>query len=402
MSERGLAGAVRNEWAVRVTWPRRTRRLVRLYTEGQRRLAAQPLPPGRGDELEYSEPLVTEGQRLARELVAAYDGKHAASGLRILLYVPPFGAGNVWLSDLAACLRHSGVAVETLAGLEPGWRDKLETFAPNVFMSHDMPDVLRFYDPDVVADYKKRHGLFRFYAASNQGGMPPHVRLRPSDAWRLDLYRRGLSADVLFSHMHDDYVDLFLPAWRAAGVEYVSLPMAVNPMSLEPQVAAKDLDWALVSNNADGGARAWLTERYMSGMLSSYRGVLAGAGWGAAAPPLRHEEVPALMARARISPNPRRDWARQYRLDVGVKSFEAPALGCFVLESKLALLPQFFADDEVVSAADEREFMDKFHYYLVHVEERYAYLGRGMRRVFADHTYFQRVDELVDYLRTRV
>jgi len=401
VAKRGFVGAVRHEWEVRSTWPRRTERLVDAYTVAQAALS-HSAPVGYGDdELEWSRPLVENGRALALGVAESYRERYSDSGLRILVCVPPFGAGHVWMNDLVSCLRHTGIAVDSFVGRSPGYHDHFSAFRPNVYLGFDEASNLRSLHLGFIADFKRRHGLLRLLCTYPQDGYPGPA-LSADDRWRLALLDKGMTADAFFSPMVEEHYVDYMPEWSRTGVQCLSLPMGVNPLTVGPRLAAKDLDWTLVTNNADDGARAELTERYMSGILVAHRGVLAGAGWGTGVDVLPHAEVPALMARARISPYPLTDRIAQHPSDIGPKTFEIPACGCFALITPCAVLDRFFAADEIAVAATPIEYLQKFEHYLGHAEERYAFIARALRRVFAEHTYFERIDRLVRFVQPLV
>jgi hypothetical protein len=398
INEYGWFGAFWREFRVRVLWGLLTRMLVRRYERGQKSLGSERASGRSQDEIELSGPVADLGRELASRLCHEYAGKYAHVPLRILIHTPVFGAGRVWMDDLASCMRHTGLPVCQVDAFAPDFAERFEAFQPNVLMSSDAPDVLRSLDLERIEQYKREHGLFRLFSIVNPVGWPRSAELSADDRWRIGVMRRGLSADGLFSLMADEYYLRFCEPWHDLHLDFLSLPMAANPLTQYPRTGPKDLDWALPTNNADAGERAVLTWRYMRDILRDSRGILAGANWGGGILPLAHDEVPALIARARICPNPRPDTAAQYPTDIGPKTFEVPAMGGFVLASRTAALPLFFAPDEIAAAYSPTEFNQMYWYFLARPEERYEYVRRGMLRVYEDHTYFNRVDKLVAFL----
>lgn len=392
-------------WQSRIVWPLRTRRLVRSYVRGQQRLTSEKRQSETDAERECVQEIADIGVSLARGVCETYRAKHATSGLRVMVHQPPDGAGRVWFDDLAACLRHCGIATHTLHWEAANIRAEAFEFKPNVLLSFDSPTALRHLDLNFLTDFKATHGLFRLFCTHDPAGIfkrhalsPKEVVLKPEDAWRLDLLRRGQSADAFFCLMDSAYYDLFFKPWHPSNCQYFSSPMAANPLEHFPRVVGKDLDWALATNNCDWGLRAELTERYMHKIISQYRGILVGAAWGPNVNAIPHDQVPALMARARICPNPRIDFSMAYPTEIGGKCFEVSAMGGFVLASRTAALHKHFRSDEIASAADEREFNELFDYFVRRPRERQAYTMRAMKRVFSEHTYFQRIDGLLKFI----
>jgi hypothetical protein len=401
----GLARTLQKAWCLYVGWPILTRRIVRRYVTGQARLARRAC--GAATELEYTEEIVREGEALARTICARYKGKHRLAGLRVMLHIPPAGAGRVWFEDLAECLEFCGIPTSRLPWDAEELRDSFAEFQPNVFLSFDSPAALRRLDLEFIKTFKAAAGLFRLLSLHDPRGLPSEVELRPTkirlspdDEWRLRLASTGRSADAFFCLMDSAYYDLFFKPWHKTNFRYLALPMAANPLQHYPRLIAKDLDWALATNNSDWGARAELTRRYMWDIISSYRGVLVGANWGAGINPIPHGQVPFLLARAKICPSPRIDLSVAYPTEIGGKTFEVTAMGGFLIVSRTAALHKHFRDDEIVSCVTERDFADQFRYYLNRPLERKQHVLRGMARVYRDHTYFHRVDDLVTFIKS--
>lgn len=83
--------------------------------------------------------------------------------------------------------------------------------------------------------------------------------------------------------------------------------------------------------------------------------------------------------------------------DVTMRDFEGPASGALLLTDSTAngLAELFDIGREVVVFGDDQELLDTIDYYLAHEPERQAIADAGYRRTHAQHTYQQRVRQVL-------
>ncbi|GAB4239473.1 MAG: glycosyltransferase [Deltaproteobacteria bacterium] len=84
---------------------------------------------------------------------------------------------------------------------------------------------------------------------------------------------------------------------------------------------------------------------------------------------------------------------------VNPRTFEIAACSAFQLVDRRSLLPELFVPGEEIACFTGRgDFLDMADHYLAHPEEREAYAGKAMRRVLAEHTYRDRMRELIEVI----
>lgn len=83
---------------------------------------------------------------------------------------------------------------------------------------------------------------------------------------------------------------------------------------------------------------------------------------------------------------------------VNPRTFELASMGAFQLVDRRRLLPELFAPDELACFDSEAELYELIDHFLAHPEERAQYSRRARARVLADHTYMQRMQQLLDYV----
>ena len=101
---------------------------------------------------------------------------------------------------------------------------------------------------------------------------------------------------------------------------------------------------------------------------------------------------------SKICPNIHQPFQRKAGADCNDRTFIIPACGGFQIVDNVSCLREYFNSDELVIAADRREWIELFGYYISRPEEREKIIRKGMARVIKDHTYFDRLELLAGYL----
>jgi spore maturation protein CgeB len=84
---------------------------------------------------------------------------------------------------------------------------------------------------------------------------------------------------------------------------------------------------------------------------------------------------------------------------VNPRTFEIAACSAFQLVDERSLLPELFrVGDEIACFADREQFLAKVDHYLARPEERAEIAAAGQARVLSEHTYRDRMRELVEAL----
>lgn len=84
---------------------------------------------------------------------------------------------------------------------------------------------------------------------------------------------------------------------------------------------------------------------------------------------------------------------------VNPRTFELAATGAFQLTDNRVYLPEVFdTKTEIATFADRKEMIEKIDYFLAKPEERAVFAQAAQRRALKDHTYQQRVQEMLDFI----
>lgn len=118
------------------------------------------------------------------------------------------------------------------------------------------------------------------------------------------------------------------------------------------------------------------------------------------------EKVNIFYNATKIVPNPQRnkEWTGNIHLmearNLSPRVFECALSNTFQLVSstRKSTLKKFFEDDEIITFTDSNDFQDKVKYYLTHEDERIKIAEKTRNKVLHNHTYKNRVEELLQYL----
>jgi hypothetical protein len=351
-----------------------------------------------GDDGEHTDAvIVSEGQSFRQKVLKEYAGKYQNSTYRILFHLPPSGVGIIWFEDLCQCLRHVGIASAIVRRDAPDFNQRWNSFQPNVFISMDLPNVLKKLDLNFILEYKKRHQCLRLFTPVASVKFPK-LGLSTEDKWRLDLACSGRSVDAYFSMMAPEFFSEFWPEWVRAGFKYLTLPNGCNPFRTYPVEGVKEWDYFVVT--AFSLERAQVMWQYMRPVMERYHGAWAGNGWQFGIGDIDPSQLPSYYARSRIMPAPLLPFLTRYAAETTERSFTATACGAFLITNWTPVTSRFFAPDELVCVKDAAEFEDAFEYYIDRPNERSRITLKGLCRTFNEHTYFHRIDELVNFFIT--
>jgi hypothetical protein len=196
----------------------------------------------------------------------------------------------------------------------------------------------------------------------------------------------------------------FVPRFRAQGIasEYFRLgfdPRVREHVGTEPRAAGAVFVGGLTRDHHSRGNE--LLERAARRAPIEFWGYNADA-WPADAATRRGYRGEAwgldmyrVLARSRIALNRHIDVAEDYANNM--RLYEATGVGTLLLtDAKRNLAELFEPGEEVVTYASEDELVEKVEHYLANEDERARIARAGQERTLRDHTYEQRMRELVE------
>jgi spore maturation protein CgeB len=164
------------------------------------------------------------------------------------------------------------------------------------------------------------------------------------------------------------------------------------PLTKRYNVAIFGPNWTVKDNILRTGVKIFRTLNLRQGvdLLNKYR-VLIPA-----------DEENLLYSSAKISLNfhEREPDGSQPHYILNQRTFKIPACGGFQICDEVSAIRKYFNEDELVTAAyDSKDWFDKIEYYLSHDNERKKIQKRGSKRALKDHTYHNRVDQIIELYR---
>ncbi len=126
---------------------------------------------------------------------------------------------------------------------------------------------------------------------------------------------------------------------------------------------------------------------------SAILGQFRGPAWGV--------EMYRILRSSLVTLNSHIDMSQAYANNM--RLFEATGVGTLLMtDSKKNLNDMFTPGEEVVAYESPEECVELIKYYLENEEERLAIARRGQLRTLREHTYYQRMQELVGLVQNRI
>jgi hypothetical protein len=271
----------------------------------------------------------------------------------------------------------------------------LEDFQPTVLIALDHRTTLATLDLPALERFKAHRGLVRLFVPTRTDLFALDESLDADEAHRLEQAQTGRTADA--------FVSLYVPAlyprawapWAQAGLGYLSLPQACNP--LQDLAVARDRVHAWFFCSANNPARL----RSIAGLfplLRRHPGDWAGEGWPLGGPPVPFEDMPARYAGARVALAPLVRFLREHPAEITHRVFEAAACGAFQITHRTPVTEQFFPEGSLVAVDSDEEFVATVEAYLPDPDARNRAALRTLEHVYAHHTVFARAERLLRWL----
>lgn len=390
---------------------RLVRAAVRLWTRGptvavrkgrQRLLrAAYQRGARRRASIEESDPaIITTGQNLRAALIALNENKHRAAGYRVLILRPGSITAEIWIGDLATCMRHAGIECQVLSPTAQTGEitAAIESFQPNVLIAVETPEVLHALDLEFLKGYKRARGCLRLFVPVWHAEAPrahvPKAQSTPAQVEeRRRLRRQGLSADAYFSIFEPEFYQRFSYDPRGPAIDHETIPQGFNPFVDYPVQAQRCYDYFMATSMTD--ERVEVAYRYLRPILRAHRGLWAGPQWGFGLHSIAPADMPSHYARTRIALSPLVGFVHIYGAEITHRVYAAAACGTFQMTTPTPITHRYFTQEELVQVATPAKYARLFAHYLDHPQERNSIALAALRRAYREHSCFHRVDKLV-------
>lgn len=329
--------------------------------------------------------------------------------MRVLYYMPlpeSFGADRWIYEGWRHAFRDLGHEFVQLTEHDD-WSAVLDDVKPDLFFSPNLIDIVH-----------RKKILLQLRERGTKVFLIVHW---PMEAVELEVIGREEIADVYFGEREPESMVEFE---RVTGRKYHLIPNAANRQWHFPVRPSVEPEYDIVYLGAKLRKKRKMFQEVLKPLTKQYRCGIFGPYWtfhdqllrGAqktcrrlrlpraaswinnfriAIPPEREN---ALYSSAKICVNfhEREDDGSQPHYIVNQRTFKIAACGGFQICDYVPALRKYFDEDEVVMARDAADWFDKVSFYLRHDRERRKIQERAAARALRDHTYHQRVREVLE------
>lgn len=210
--------------------------------------------------------------------------------------------------------------------------------------------------------------------------------------------------DFVLIHYHKDYVDHTHGYWANLGINYQSILSASdiidytngeNREEYSTDVCFVGGYWPYKSKTLDD----YILKLCQPGKNVRIK-IFGNQNWPVPqyCGSIDNDDVKHVLKSALICPNIHELHSQVYGWDIVERPYKLLSNKCFVISDYVEGLVKLYDNNEIVFAKDPGEFEDKVMHFIKSPEERLPYIERGFNRTIKEHTYFDRVAQIMDLL----
>jgi glycosyltransferase involved in cell wall biosynthesis len=213
------------------------------------------------------------------------------------------------------------------------------------------------------------------------------------------------SSRILFAY-NPDFAQLNFKKYKSVNIPYHHFPFASDENIFYPLNLPKQYDIVFIGNGNSGFGR----EKYIKLLIeyakkNKLQIFLGGSGWkkyGFHYRIVEHgEQINVLYNTSKICINIHND--RQYlgeeiEMDANNRLFDLAMAQCCQISNGEQMVLKYFEKDEVVTADDPIEWINKIDYYLKNTNDREEVALKARQRAIKDHTWNIRAKEFIDII----
>lgn len=114
-------------------------------------------------------------------------------------------------------------------------------------------------------------------------------------------------------------------------------------------------------------------------------------------PKLSIGEEGDIYASSKISINVHEEYQKKFGMHCNERTFKIPMAGGFEITDNVACIRNYFKEgEEMVIAKNKNDWFEKIAYYIKNPDKRLPIIEAGRKRVLKDHTYHNRVNQLIE------
>lgn len=173
------------------------------------------------------------------------------------------------------------------------------------------------------------------------------------------------------------FIGTFLPEKRAFFKKYVF------PLGKEHKLKLYGQDWTRLDRMLGWVQRGG--QQFNVPFLRSFR-----------KPKLQLSDEAKIYKSSVVSINIHEDYQKKFGCDCNERTFKIPLCGGFEVTDDVACIHKYFrVGEEIVIGENPLDWVEKIRYYIRNPEKRLPIVEAGRRRVLSDHTYHNRVEQML-------
>lgn len=297
----------------------------------------------------------------------------------------------------------------------------LEKDKPDIFFTSTHFYYKKFLDFKVLKKYRNR-GMKVFVKTDFWNSPINKSRINEAkslkdDASTVKLIKDGIYGDVFF-HVVEQDDERMTGFEEETGYKYYTIPLAADKTLNYPEYHEKfKADISYIGTYLPE-KRKFIRERVFP-LRKKYDLKLYGQDWtfldrsrgfmqkvgqyfniphikSLQKPKFKLEDERKMYASSLISINIHDDSQKYFGGDCNERTFKVPLCGGFEITDDVACIRKYFREgEEIVVAKDKKEWFEKIDYYIKHPGKRLPIIEAGRKKVLAEHTYHNRVGQII-------
>lgn len=297
----------------------------------------------------------------------------------------------------------------------------LEQFQPDIFMTQTHFYYQKDLDFKVLQKYRdkgmKVFTKIDFWNSPINKDRINEAKSLKDDHKTIKLIKDGASADY-FYHVVEQGDPRMNGFKENTGYDYYTIPLAADKIVLKDEYKDKfQADISFIGTYL-AQKRDYFNE-YVFPLKKQYNLKLYGQDWtmldrslgfvqkvgqyfnipaikSIRKPKLQLEDEGSIYASSTISINVHEDYQREFGGDCNERTFKIPFCNGFEITDDVACIHKYFkVGEEIIVAENKQDWFDKINYYIQNPDERLDIIEKGKARVEKDHTYHNRVEQII-------
>lgn len=299
-------------------------------------------------------------------------------------------------------------------------KEFLEKERPDIFFTASHFYYRKFIDYRILSEYRKK-GMkvfvkIDFWNSPIEKGRINEAKSLKDDITAVNMIKEGLLGDY-FYHVVEQNDERMEGFEKVTGYKYFTIPLAADKIILKNAFDKRfKADISYIGTYLPQKRK--YMKKYLFPLKEKYDLKLYGQDWSLfdrmlgsiqkvgqyfnipliksiRKPKLKLEDEAKIYSSSAISVNIHEEYQREYGGDCNERTFKIPLCGGFEITDNVSCIKKYFKEDEIVIANSSKDWFEKIDYFIKNPDKKIQYIKKGMNRVLTDHTYHNRVKEII-------